>query len=67
VIGFLGVVTTPGEPSCDGQRNPRQWFSRKAHHTMALDQTALLELLEMLKGADVEDRIRQAAARSTTH
>jgi putative transposase len=28
---------------------------------MALDQSALLELLETLKGADVEDRIRQAA------
>jgi putative transposase len=29
---------------------------------MALDQFALLEVLEMLKGADVEDRIRQAAS-----
>jgi putative transposase len=29
---------------------------------MALDQSALLEVLEMLKGADVEDRIRSAAA-----
>lgn len=28
---------------------------------MALDQSALLELLEALKGADVEDRIRSAA------
>lgn len=28
---------------------------------MALDQFALLEVLEMLKGADVEDRIKQAA------
>ena len=28
---------------------------------MALDQSALLEVLEMLKGADVEDRIRSAA------
>ena len=28
---------------------------------MALDQSALLEVLEALKGADVEDRIRQAA------
>ena len=28
---------------------------------MALDQSALLEVLEMLKGAGVEDRIRQAA------
>jgi hypothetical protein len=29
---------------------------------MALDQSALLELLEALKAADVDDRIRQAAA-----
>jgi len=28
---------------------------------MALDQSALLEVLELLKGADVEDRIKQAA------
>ena len=28
---------------------------------MALDQSALLELLEALKGADVEERVRQAA------
>jgi putative transposase len=33
----------------------------KGLHTMALDQSALLEVLEALKGADVEDRIRQAA------
>ena len=30
-------------------------------HTMALDQSALLEVLEALKAADVDDRIRQAA------
>ena len=28
---------------------------------MALDQSALLEVLQALKGADVEDRIKQAA------
>ncbi len=28
---------------------------------MALDQSALLDVLEALKGADVEDRIKQAA------
>jgi putative transposase len=32
----------------------------KGLHTMALDQSALLELLEVLKGADVEERIRAA-------
>ena len=29
---------------------------------MALDQSALIDVLEALKGADVEDRIKQAAA-----
>jgi putative transposase len=33
----------------------------KGLHTMALDQSLLLELLEVLKGADVEERIRAAA------
>ena len=30
-------------------------------HTMALDQSALLEVLEALKAAEVDDRVRQAA------
>ena len=30
---------------------------------MALDQSALLEVLEALKAADVDDRVRSAAAR----
>src|ERR1700742_2192734 len=33
----------------------------RTHHTMALDQSALLDVLEALKGADVEDRVKQAA------
>lgn len=32
---------------------------------MALDQSALLEVLEALKAAEVDDRIRQAAKPST--
>jgi putative transposase len=36
-------------------------FSRKDTHTMALDQSALLDVLEALKGAEVDDRIRKAA------
>src|SRR5215510_6794275 len=35
--------------------------SRGRTHTMALDQSALLEVLEALKAAEVDDRIRQAA------
>jgi hypothetical protein len=30
-------------------------------HTIALDQSALLEVLEALKGGDIEERVRQAA------
>src|SRR5262245_33972797 len=33
----------------------------EGHHTMALDQSALLELLDALKAADVDERIRSAA------
>ena len=32
---------------------------------MALDQSALLEVLDALKAADVDDRIRQAARNGT--
>jgi hypothetical protein len=31
----------------------------EGQHTMALDQSALLEVLEALKAAEVDDRIRQ--------
>jgi hypothetical protein len=40
---------------------PRQWFSRKDTRTVALDQSALLDVLDALKAADGDDRIRQAA------
>src|SRR2546430_14858076 len=33
----------------------------KGQHTMALDESALLEVLEAVKAAEVDDRIRQAA------
>jgi putative transposase len=33
----------------------------EGQHTMALDQSALIEVLEALKAAEVDDRIRQAA------
>jgi hypothetical protein len=39
---------------------PRPWFSRKDTHTMALDQSALFEMPEVLKNAEVDDRIPQA-------
>jgi transposase-like protein len=35
--------------------------TKGTHHTMALGQSALLEVLDALEGADVEDRIGQAA------
>jgi hypothetical protein len=40
---------------------PRQWFSRKDTRAVALDQSALLEILDALKAAEVDDRIRKAA------
>jgi putative transposase len=40
---------------------PGQWFSRKDTRTVALDQSALLEVPDALKAAEVDDRIRQAA------
>ena len=36
-------------------------FAKGHKHTMALDQSALLEVLDALKAAEVDDRIRQAA------
>jgi hypothetical protein len=48
-------------PSCDGQRDHANGSRGKTQHTMALEQAALLEVLEALKAADVDDRIRSAA------
>jgi putative transposase len=36
-------------------------ITKKKGHAMALDQSALLEVLEALKTADVDDRVRSAA------
>jgi transposase-like protein len=41
-------------------REPAKEHSEEKGHAMALDQSALLELLEALKAADVDDRIRTA-------
>jgi putative transposase len=41
-------------------REPAKEHSEEKGHAMALDQSALLELLEALKVADVDDRIRAA-------
>jgi putative transposase len=38
----------------------RSKFTHEGHHTMALDQSALLDLLGQLKLTDVTDRIRTA-------
>jgi hypothetical protein len=47
-------------PPCDGQRDQANG-SRERTRTVALDQSALLEVLDALKAAEVDDRIRQAA------
>jgi len=36
-------------------------FAKGHEHTMALDQSALLEVLEALKAAEADDKIRLAA------
>src|SRR5215203_2515433 len=54
------VITCEG-PSCEGQRDHANGSRGRTQHTMALDQSALLEVLEALKAADVDDRIRSAA------
>jgi putative transposase len=41
-------------------REPAKDHVEEKGHAMALDQSALLELLEALKLADVDDRIRSA-------
>ncbi|GGZ01446.1 hypothetical protein GCM10010365_20560 [Streptomyces poonensis] len=51
-----------GEPSCDGHRDPAKALDQRTH-TTALDQSALLELLEALKAADAGDVVRQALCR----
>src|SRR4051812_37502575 len=48
-------------PPCEGQRDHANGSRERTLHTMALDQSALLEVLEMLKGGDVEEQVRQAA------
>lgn len=48
-------------PSCDGQRDHANGSRERTQPTTALEQSALLELLEVLKGVEVEDRIRRAA------
>ena len=48
-------------PPCDGQRDQANGARERTQRTVALDQSALLEVLDALKAADVDDRIRQAA------
>ena len=61
--GFAGLIVG-GSRDVKGHRVK---VSEKAHLlteglcTVAVDESALLELLEMLKAADVDDRIRVAA------
>ena len=48
-------------PPCDGQRDHGNGSRERTQRTVALDQSALLEVLDALKAAAVDDRIRQAA------
>jgi transposase-like protein len=48
-------------PPCDGQRDHANGSRERTQRTVALDQSALLEVLDALKAAEVDDRIGQAA------
>src|ERR671911_3165282 len=48
-------------PPCDGQRDHGNGSRERTQRTVALDQSALLEVLDALKAAEVDDRVRQAA------
>ena len=48
-------------PPCDGQRDHGNGSREPTQRTVALDQSALLEVVDALKAAEVDDRIRQAA------
>jgi hypothetical protein len=54
------LLTSKGPP-CDGQRDHGNGARERTQRTVALDQSALLEVLDALKTAEVDDRIRQAA------
>ncbi len=48
-------------PPCDGQRDHGNGSRERTQRTVALDQSALVEVLDARKVAAVDDRIRQAA------
>jgi hypothetical protein len=55
--------------TCEGHRVDLLRVPAKVHsekgHAMALDQSALLDLLEALKTTDVDDRVRARPRRCT--
>src|SRR4029453_4536559 len=51
----------PERPPCDGQRDHANGSRERTQRTVALDQSALLEVLDALKVAEVDARVRQAA------
>ena len=50
-----------GRPSRESLRVPAKEYV-KGSHAMALSQSALLEILDTIKEADVADRVRESAA-----
>jgi hypothetical protein len=61
----MASLRTAERPPCDGQRDHANGSGEPTQRTVALDQAALLQVLDALTAADVDDRIRQAARRST--
>jgi Transposase, Mutator family len=54
-------MLTLERPPCDGQRDHANGARERTQPTVALHQSALGEVLDALEGAEVDDRIRQAA------
>ena len=54
-------LRTAERPPCDGQRDQANGARERTQRAVALDQSALLEVLDALKAAEVDDRVRQAA------
>jgi hypothetical protein len=62
VLGLTACLENAEGPSRESLCVPAKERTER-NHAMALDQSALPEVLEALQAADVEDRIRQAATR----
>ena len=61
MAGREGVAAYSRAAPCDGQRDQANGARERTQPTVAVDQSALLEVLDALTAAEVDDRIGQAA------